>query len=169
MALTTSAKNNHAALQKTKLTNPIHFLALGFGSGLIYPAPGTWGTLAGLITGIILLQWITPPIFLVCTLVAFLLGIYLCGKTAEDMQVHDHGSIVWDEIVAIWLVLSALPDYSWMWYLAAFVLFRLFDILKPMPIRYFDRKLKTGFGIMFDDLLAAVYAILVLLLCQWML
>lgn len=115
------------------------------------------------------MQWITPPIFLVCTLVAFLLGIYLCGKTAEDMQVHDHGSIVWDEIVAIWLVLSALPDYSWAWYLAAFVLFRLFDILKPMPIRYFDRKLKTGFGIMFDDLLAAVYAILVLLLCQWML
>ncbi|OBW92326.1 phosphatidylglycerophosphatase A [Gallibacterium salpingitidis] len=167
MASTTSAKNNHDALKKIHLTNPIHFLAVGFGSGLISPAPGTWGTLAGLIVGAILLQWCPLPYFLLLIMVAFLLGCYLCAKTAKDMQVHDHGAIVWDEIVAIWLVLAALPELSLIWYIVAFVLFRLFDILKPMPIRYFDRKLHTGFGIMFDDLLAALYAILVITLCHW--
>ncbi|MFC0323005.1 phosphatidylglycerophosphatase A [Gallibacterium melopsittaci] len=167
MASTTSVKNDHTALQRIKLSNPVHFLAVGFGSGLISPAPGTWGTLAGLLVGLLLLHWLPVSLFFVLTVMAFLLGIYLCHKTAEDMQVHDHGAIVWDEIVAIWLVLCALPNYSWGWCLAAFVLFRLFDILKPMPIRYFDRRLKTGFGIMFDDLLAALYAILLIVFYQW--
>lgn len=167
MALTTSGKNNHDALNKIRLTSPVHFLAVGFGSGLIHPAPGTWGTLAGLISGWLLLHWLPLSVFYILIVCSFLLGCYLCAKTAQDMQVHDHGAIVWDEIVAIWLVLATLPSLSLPWCLAAFLLFRLFDILKPMPIRYFDRKLHTGFGIMFDDLLAALYAILLILLYQW--
>ncbi|UZD16716.1 phosphatidylglycerophosphatase A [Gallibacterium anatis] len=166
MALITSNKTNHDALKNVKLTNPVHLLALGFGSGLIFPAPGTWGTLVGLLIGWLLLQWIAVPFFLIFTLIAFFIGCYLCEKTAHDMKVHDHSSIVWDEIVAIWLALTALPNYAWQWCLTAFVLFRFFDIIKPYPIRYFDRKLQTGFGIMFDDLLAALYAIIVIFLIR---
>lgn len=82
------------------------------------------------------------------------------------MGVHDHSSIVWDEFVGIFLVLLALPRLSWGWCLLAFLAFRLFDIIKPYPIGYFDQKLQTGFGIMLDDVLAAFYAILVIFLLR---
>lgn len=157
------------SLKGLNLFNPIHFLAVGLGSGLIYPAPGTWGSLAGLLLGVALLQFLSLPIFIVFVLISFLVGCYLCGKTAQDMGVHDHGAIVWDEFVGIFLVLLAIPDISWFWCITAFLLFRLFDITKPYPIRYFDQKLQTGFGIMIDDVLAAVYAILVIkLLIIWL-
>ena len=87
---------------------------------------------------------------------------YLCQKTADDMGVHDHGSIVWDEFVGVFIVLAAIPTLSLPWIVIAFVLFRFFDILKPYPIRYFDQKLESGFGIMVDDVLAAVYAVIVI-------
>lgn len=147
-------------LSRISLTNPIHFLALGLGSGLIRPAPGTWGTLAGLIVGWLLLQVISPFSFAIFTALCFLLGCYLCQKTADDMGVHDHGSIVWDEFVGIFIVLLAIPDLSLLWCSITFITFRFFDILKPYPIRYFDHKLESGFGIMLDDVLAAIYAVI---------
>lgn len=150
-------------LDKIKLTNPIHFFALGLGSGLIRPAPGTWGSLAGLLIGIGLLQIFTLNSFLILTALSFVLGCYLCQKTADDMGVHDHGSIVWDEFVGVWILLAAVPEISWFWAIVAFVTFRFFDILKPYPIRYFDEKLENGFGIMIDDVLAAIYGIVVVL------
>lgn len=147
-------------LDLVSLRNPIHFLALGFGSGLIAKAPGTWGSLVGLILGFLLLQVINPIYFAFLTFAFFFIGIHLCQKTADDMQIHDHGAIVWDEIVGIFIVLIVLPTHSFLWYIVAFITFRFFDIMKPYPIRYFDDKLENGFGIMFDDVLAAIYAIL---------
>ena len=150
-------------LERVTLRNPIHFLALGFGSGLLHPAPGTWGSLVGVIVGALLLPWLDAKTFFILTALCFFLGIWLCDRTSHDMGVHDHGSIVWDEIVAVFLVLLAVPQVSLFWCTIAFVTFRLFDILKPYPIRYFDEKLTNGFGIMVDDILAAGYSILVIL------
>lgn len=156
-------------LKRISLRNPVHFLAVGLGSGLFHPAPGTWGSAAGIILGAILLALLGTGYFLIFTAFCFVLGCYLCEKTAKDMGVHDHGSIVWDEFVGVFIVLSALPSLSSLWILTAFVLFRFFDVLKPFPIRYFDQKIKTGFGIMIDDVLAAVYAILVIFFIRmWM-
>ena len=148
-------------LKKISLLNPVHLLAVGFGSGLIHPAPGTWGSLAGTFIGVILLALLGTKTFLILTALCFALGCYLCQKTADDMGVHDHGSIVWDEFVGVFIVLAAVPELSWQWVVTAFVLFRFFDILKPYPIRYFDEKLESGFGIMVDDVLAAIYAVIV--------
>ena len=148
-------------LKKISLLNPVHLLAVGFGSGLIHPAPGTWGSLAGIFIGVILLALLGTKTFLILTALCFALGCYLCQKTADDMGVHDHGTIVWDEFVGIFIVLASVPELSWQWILMAFVLFRFLDILKPYPIRYFDEKLKSGFGIMVDDVLAAIYAVIV--------
>lgn len=156
-------------LQRVSLTNPVHFLALGFGSGLMRSAPGTWGSLVGLVLGWLLLQYLSPIIFFILTALCFALGCYLCQKTADDMGVHDHGAIVWDEIVGVFLVLLALPELSLFWCVGAFLAFRFFDILKPFPIRYFDHKIESGFGIMLDDVLAAIYAILVLVALQYFL
>lgn len=148
-------------LKKISLLNPVHLLAVGFGSGLIHPAPGTWGSLAGTFIGVILLALLGTKTFLILTALCFALGCYLCQKTADDMGVHDHGAIVWDEFVGVFIVLAAVPELSWQWVVTAFVLFRFFDILKPYPIRYFDEKLESGFGIMVDDVLAAIYAVIV--------
>ncbi|WP_439294915.1 phosphatidylglycerophosphatase A family protein [Lonepinella sp. BR2882] len=151
-------------LQHLRLTNPVHLLAVGLGSGLIHPAPGTWGSLAGLFIGILFMQIVPLKIFMIFTAVCFLIGCYLCQKTANDMGVHDHGSIVWDEFVGIWIVQIGmdgfLVEHLILGNVVAFGLFRLFDIWKPFPIRYFDRKLENGFGIMIDDVLASLYALL---------
>ncbi len=141
------------------LAHPAHLIALGFGSGLAPKAPGTVGTVLGLP-----LFWaitaIAPdlPNQLILIAATFLLGIWACARTGHALGVADHGGMVWDEIVAFALVLLFTPA-GWMWMLAAFGLFRLFDIVKPWPIRFFDIRLKNGFGVMFDDLLAAGYAI----------
>ncbi|MDU8923900.1 phosphatidylglycerophosphatase A [Pasteurellaceae bacterium LIM206] len=156
-------------LKKIRLTNPVHFLALGLGSGLIRPAPGTWGSLVGVIVGVLLLQVFNPIAFAVFIVFCFVFGCYLCRETSEDMGVHDHGSIVWDEFVGVFITLLALPELTWQWYVAAFAVFRFFDILKPYPIKYFDEKVKGGFGIMIDDVLAAVYAVIVLRLINYFL
>ena len=145
--------------------NPAHFLALGFGSGLAKKAPGTFGTLVGLP-----LFWLISgqsfSIQLAIITILFIVGIYFCDVAGKNLGVADHGSIVWDEIVAMMLVLALTPISVTFW-LIAFLLFRLFDIWKPFPIRQFDAKLKNGFGVMFDDLLAAIYAILSLMALQW--
>ncbi|MCK3654714.1 phosphatidylglycerophosphatase [Pasteurellaceae bacterium Macca] len=152
---------------KIQLSNPIHFLAVGFGSGLIRPAPGTWGTVAGFLVAIPLWLLTTSPLFfLLLTLVSFIVGCFICGKTSHDLGVHDDGRIVWDEIVAVFLMFGALPEYNALYYLLAFATFRFFDILKPFPIRYFDAKVENGFGIMLDDVLAGLYALISLYLIQ---
>ena len=143
------------------LRHPAHVIALGGGAGLVPGAPGTAGTLLALP-----LHWWLAPQFSALTWLAviaagFGIGIWACGRSGRALGVSDHGAIVWDEIVAFLLVLAFTPA-GYAWQASAFLLFRLFDILKPPPIRYFDRSLKNGFGVMFDDLLAACYSLLVL-------
>ena len=145
------------------LGHPARIIAFGFGSGLIRPAPGTWGTLFGWLTYALFSQWLEGAWLLVPAAAAFLIGIAVCGKAGRDLGVADHGGIVWDEVAAIWLVLALIPDTPWS-QLAGFLVFRFFDILKPPPIRYFDAHWKNGFGVMFDDLLAALYTLLLLAL-----
>ena len=148
--------------------HPAHFIALGFGSGLAPKAPGTFGTLAALPLYWLLLQaGLQLPALLAVIAAGFALGIWACAVAGKNLGVSDHGGIVWDEIVAMWLVLAFTPA-SWLWWLIAFGLFRFFDILKPWPIRFFDTRLKNGFGVMFDDLLAALYALLVIKGWQWL-
>lgn len=134
-------------------------LAFGFGSGLIRPAPGTWGTLAGWLVWVLILRRL-PDIALATWLpVAFLLGCWVCQRVGRELGVADHGGMVWDEMVALWLVLWLTPA-SWTAQIIAFFLFRVFDIIKPPPIRFFDRRLANGFGVMWDDILAAGYSLL---------
>lgn len=140
--------------------SPARIIAFGFGSGLIRPAPGTWGTLAGWGAFVLLLEPLSLPLRLLAVGVAFALGIWACDRTGRDLGVADHGGMVWDEVAAIWLLLSLVPA-GWMAQGAAFLLFRLFDIVKPPPIRQFDARLKNGFGVMLDDLLAALYVLLI--------
>lgn len=150
---------------KLLTAHPAHFLSLGFGSGLAKKAPGTFGTLAGMpIFWLISTYPLAIQLAIISTL--FLIGVYCCSITGKALGVTDHGAIVWDEIVAIMLVLAFTPLH-WFWWLIAFTLFRLFDIWKPFPIRQCDVKLKNGFGVMFDDLLAGIYAIAVLKGLLW--
>lgn len=140
------------------LQHPAHFLGLGFGTGLVKKAPGTIGTLVGLPLFWLIAHWsFSQQLILIALL--FIIGIYICDKTGRSLGVPDHGGIVWDEIVAMMLVLTFTP-VSVFWWVVALILFRIFDIWKPFPIRQCDAKLKHGFGVMFDDVLAAIYAIL---------
>ncbi len=149
------------------MLNPVHFLALGFGSGLIRPAPGTWGTLAGVPLYLAVVHYISPfsVTYLVLIALLFLLGIYLCGRAAKDVGVHDHGAIVWDEIVGLLITFVWVPP-TLVNLIIGFLLFRLFDIVKPWPIKLLDRHVHGGFGIMIDDVLAGVFACTLLILLQ---
>lgn len=153
---------------KFLLAHPAHLIAFGFGSGLAPKAPGTVGTVLGWPL-LWLIVAITPdlPTQLVLLLASFLLGVWACGKSGRALGVADHGGMVWDEVVAFALVLLFTPA-GWMWAGLAFLLFRFFDIIKPWPIRLADRRLKNGFGVMFDDLLAAGYALAVIKGLQWL-
>ena len=139
-------------------SHPAHFFSLGFGSGLMPKGPGTAGTLVAFP-----LYWLLAPLmndylFLLFLVLAFIVGISICDKTSRALGVEDHGGIVWDEIVAFMLVLFFTPEGIY-WQILAFVLFRFFDIVKPQPIKYFDQNMHGGLGVMFDDLLAAGYAL----------
>lgn len=138
-------------------------IGFGFGSGLVKKAPGTWGTLLAWILWV-LISIIMPNDLVQAVLIflCFALGIYVCQRIANETGVQDHGGIVWDEIVAFWLVLFVISPLSVVWQLAAFVVFRFFDIVKPWPISYFDEKYKNGFGVMWDDIVAAVYTLFVI-------
>ncbi len=142
-----------------------HLIALGFGSGLMRPAPGTWGTVFAWVTfnyGLAGLSSYTTGLVIAA---AFAIGVWACGAAGKALGVIDHGAWVWDEIVAFWLVLWLVPAsfaaQAW-----AFVLFRFFDIVKPPPIRQWDAQLKNGFGVMWDDIVAAFYTVLIVAL--WM-
>ena len=143
---------------KAILSNPIHLLAFGFGSGLSPKAPGTAGTVLAVLI-YLLLPAMSPLIYIGFIVVTFLLGIWLCGKTAEDLGVHDHGGIVWDEFVGYWITMFMAPA-GLLWVLVGFVLFRLLDIFKPWPIKWADKELEGGMGIMLDDVLAGIMAAL---------
>lgn len=143
------------------LRDPLLFLAFGFGAGLSPRAPGTAGSLVALALFPLLAQL---PIFYYLLFLAFatLAGIPLCGSAAKKLGVKDHGGIVWDEMVGLWLALSCMP-LSIPWLLAGFLLFRLFDIVKPWPISWVDRRVEGGLGVMADDLLAGLFSWLLLM------
>jgi len=143
------------------VSHPAHFVALGFGSGLAPVAPGTFGTLVAIPLAIALRDRFDDLGYALAVGVLFVVGVVVSQITARDLGVADHGSIVWDEVVAFLAVLFFVGD-DWRWIAVAFVLFRFFDIVKPPPIRAVDARLKNGFGVMADDLLAAGYTLLLL-------
>jgi len=151
-------------LTRDVVRDPVHWLAFGFGSGLLPIAPGTW---ASLFTAIVF--WLVAPLptidFTVVIVAMFIVGIWICGESAQRIGVHDHGGIVFDEIVGMLLTLTVV-SHEPVWIAVAFVLFRIADIWKPWPIRDVDHRLAGGLGIMLDDVLAAFYAALVTLLMQ---
>ena len=142
------------------MTNPIHFLAFGFGSGLAPFAPGTFGTLAA-IPLYLALTLLSLPVYLLVVAVVCIVGIWICGKSSEKLGVHDHGGIVWDEFAGFFVTMIAAPS-GWLWVVIGFVLFRLFDIWKPWPISILDKKVDGGLGIMIDDIVAGIYALVCL-------
>ncbi|MFT5219468.1 MAG: phosphatidylglycerophosphatase A [Gammaproteobacteria bacterium] len=139
------------------LLNPIHLLSLGFGVGLSRKAPGTLGTIVAIPLYLLIVQ-LSLPYYLGVIVVGFALGVWFCGYTSKALGVHDHSGIVWDEIIGFWITMIAIP-VTWQWILAGFVLFRFFDIVKPWPVKVADKEMKGGFGIMFDDVLAGIYAL----------
>ncbi len=153
-------------LTRKVLTDPVNFLAFGFGTGLAPVAPGTFGSLPG-----VLLAWFTLNMGIYVQIgVAvglFLTGIWICGESARRIGVHDHGGIVWDEICGMYITLLLAPA-TVLGFALGFGLFRLFDIVKPSPIRELDHRLGGGLGIMLDDLVAALYALILLALYGWL-
>ncbi len=142
------------------LKDPVLFLAFGFGSGLSKYMPGTVGTLAAVPLYLVVIHasiWI----YSLLTLLVIFAGIYICDKAAEKLQVHDFGGIVWDEIAGLLITLWLVP-FSWQNLIMGFILFRLFDIIKPWPIKWIDQKVQGGLGIMLDDVLAGFFAALLL-------
>ena len=158
--------NGYDNLAKTVLRDPVHILAFGFGTGLSPFAPGTVGSLLG-----VGLAWLTLDLGLLGQLAVaagvVVAGIWICGESARRLGIHDHGGIVWDEIAGMYLTLLVAPPDIKSWILA-FGLFRAFDIVKPWPIRDLDHRLGGGVGIMLDDLVAALYAALLLALYGWL-
>ena len=145
--------------------HPAHFIALGFGAGLAPVAPGTFGTLVAIPIALLLGAHFSGAVFLAAVVVFALIGVWAAQITGRNLGVPDHGAIVWDEIVAFLTVLYFVGDDG-VRAAFAFVLFRIFDIVKPPPIRQLDAALKNGVGVMVDDLLAAGYTLIVLALWQ---
>ncbi|WP_100643332.1 phosphatidylglycerophosphatase A [Alteromonas facilis] len=142
--------------KRVSLRNPYHFLALGFGSGLIPLMPGTMGSIAA-IPVVLLASLANIQGFILITVLACLLGVLICQRASDAMGVHDHGSIVWDEIAGMLVTFLFIPITP-ITIIAGFVLFRLFDILKPWPISFLDKHVHGGFGIMLDDIIAGLMA-----------
>lgn len=149
------------------LRRPVCWLGFGFGTGLAPVAPGTFGTLPALPLAAL---WFACGgsawgLALLCVPL-FALGVWICRETERALGVHDYGGIVWDEIVAMLLVLACVP-YAWQWWLAAFAAFRFFDAVKPPPIKWFDRRVDGGLGVMLDDVIAALFSIALVQLGVW--
>jgi len=154
--LTDSLQSGAEPIPHSVWSNPWHNLAFGFGSGTLPKAPGTWGSLVAL-AFVPLWQLLPGWGYGALILASMLFGIWLCGKVAQDLGVHDHEGIVWDEFAGIWITFWLVPA-GWYWLLLGFVVFRLLDILKPWPISWVDRHVHGGLGIMLDDILAGVAA-----------
>ncbi len=148
------------ALERLNWRNPLHWLATGFGSGLSPFAPGTFGTLAA-IPFYLLIMYLPLSVYIAVTIVAAVAGIWICQSATQAIGQDDHGSIVWDEFVGFWITMIAAPK-GLLWLLAGFLIFRVFDIIKPWPIRWLDRYVKGGLGIMVDDVLAGVFGLAVM-------
>jgi len=147
------------------LAHPAHSVALGFGSGLAPFAPGTAGTLLAFPL-FIALDLVLPPLSLFGVIVAFFgVGVWACGRTGRALGIPDHSGMNWDEVVAMMLVLLLTPE-DWGWRAFAFLAFRFFDVLKPPPIRSIDRSMKGGLGVMFDDIVAAFYTLMLMALVK---
>ncbi len=147
-------------ISRISLSNPWHLLATGFGSGLSPVVPGTMGTLASVPFYLLLVQ-LPLPAYVFVVIAASVIGVKICQVTSDDMKVHDHGSIVWDEFAGFWITMAVvplfnLPIFDWKWILTGFVLFRFFDMVKPWPIGWLDKRVHGGLGIMVDDLVAGV-------------
>jgi phosphatidylglycerophosphatase A len=166
--LTTLIKSHTPPPIRFLFSHPAHLIACGFGSGLSPIASGTVGTLFAWLTFPLLNGWMNEAELIGFLVVCFIGGVLAAHKTGLDLGVVDHGSIVWDEIVPFWMVLVFCPPH-WLWQTTAFLLFRVFDIVKPQPARYFDEKVKNGFGVMTDDLIAAGYTVLVLAILRFIL
>jgi phosphatidylglycerophosphatase A len=150
---------------KQIMTDPVLFLAFGFGSGLAKKAPGTCGTLAAIPLYLVVSQ-MGGLVYSLITLFVTIAGIRICGEAADKLGEHDFGGIVWDEVAGYLITLLWIP-FSWKAVVLGFILFRFFDILKPWPIKVADQQVKGGFGIMLDDVLAGIFANLVLMLILW--
>ncbi|HPQ96792.1 MAG: phosphatidylglycerophosphatase A [Thiothrix sp.] len=142
------------SLARTVFSSPVHWLAFGLGSGLAPHAPGTFGTLAA-IPLYLMLALLPLWAYVAVVALAFGIGVWLCGESSRRLGVHDHGGIVWDEFVGFWITMTAAPAGGF-WVMTGFMLFRVFDIWKPWPIRWFDRRVAGGLGIMLDDVLAGL-------------
>lgn len=161
----TMASSPSAPVAPAPFRSPVQFLAFGFGSGLAPKAPGTFGTLAAVPIYWLLAQW-GSGIYAAAVLVALIAGIWICEAASRQLRVHDHPGIVWDEFVGYWIAMFALP-LDWVWMLAGFVIFRVFDIIKPWPIGALDKRMAGGFGIMIDDVVAGVMACALLHAVLW--
>ena len=150
----------HNSVPASVWRNPVHFLAFGFGSGASPYAPGTIGTLVA-VPIYLLMMHLSLWIYLILVVVMLIVGIWLCDVTSRDLGVHDHSGIVWDEFVGYLITMAAAPQ-GVAWIITGFILFRFFDILKPWPIRYIDKQVQGGWGIMLDDILAGVFSWLTL-------
>ena len=165
VALATNIFNTMNRLPPRFWRNPKHVLAFGFGAGALTRMPGTIGTLVAFPLWWPL-QYLSLPSYLAVVALLFLIGVHCCDVTARHLGVPDHSGIVWDEIVAFLLVLTVIPA-TFFWLVLAFALFRLFDIWKPWPISWMDQHIKGGIGIMLDDLVAALFAMVCLGLLQF--
>jgi len=153
----TKQNKNSTFKQYVRLTNPVHFLAVGLGSGMSPIMPGTMGSLMAIPLWLLFYQ-LTPILYWILIVVGFVFGCFLCQKTSDDTKTHDSGHIVWDEFIGMWITLFFIPRISILWVVIAFVVFRIFDMAKPWPIRWFDQKVAGGFGIMVDDVIAAIFS-----------
>jgi phosphatidylglycerophosphatase A len=166
---------NEKMTLKKLLANPIHFFAFGFGSGLSPVAPGTFGTLMAVPFWLFGFAYLSPLVYLLFLLLVVVVGIWLCDETARDMGVHDHPGIVWDEFAGYFLTMLPYTlltpqmvgvgslGHMTVWALVGFAVFRVFDILKPSPVKQVDQHVHGGLGIMLDDLVAGVYAFVVMM------
>lgn len=159
--LNTLMSNNKSQSVQLNIKSPVQFFALGFGSGLAKKAPGTFGTLAAVPLFYVASLYLSLTYLVVLTCLISVVGVYICDKAAKEIGVDDHPAIVWDEFAGFFITMLASP-VSWLSLLVGFLLFRIFDIVKPWPISIADKKLHGGVGIMLDDILAGLVALVIM-------
>ena len=150
-----------AAQRRTLLSHPAGWIATALGAGLSPKAPGTAGSLVALLPWWLLLRGLPLGWYLAVLAAGFLLGVWACGVSDRRLGMHDQGALVWDEVIGMWITLLAAPQ-AWWWMVVGFGLFRLFDIWKPWPVSWADRRVQGGMGVMLDDVIAGIYALVVL-------